>query len=184
MKLRYSLPLLGYLLTALFCCVWGSGKLQADEECPTWFIPSRPHVSNGSVSCVCGNSLGETVICNSNTNLSMLLYTNCMTYDELSNSTVSGFCAFSFHKPDAHQWYVKLPRNVSDLNDFVCGGLNRTGLQCGQCQPGLGPAVFSYTMQCLQCLDSGPGWVLYVPSQPQYFSSLSSFFKFALPQLP
>ena len=29
------------------------------------------------------------------------------------------------------------------LDEFMCGGLNRTGLLCGKCQSGLGPVVFS-----------------------------------------
>ena len=44
----------------------------------------------------------------------------------------------------------------------MCGGLNRTGLLCSNCKPGLGPAVFSYTLPCLKCLNSGYGWLLYM----------------------
>ena len=51
---------------------------------------------------------------------------------------------------------------MTKLNDFMCGGLNRTGILCSHCQPGLGPVVFSYTLQCMECLDSGYGWLLYI----------------------
>ena len=157
MNSQISLRLLVSLI-ALVSGACGSKEQQTDEECPTWF---NPQVRNGSVSCVCGNSPNEIVVCDQNSNLSMLLYTNCMTHVS-SNSTLLGRCPFAYHEPDARNLYVKLPQNVSDLNDFMCGGLNRTGLLCGQCQPGLGPAVFSYTMRCLKCMDSGPGWLLYI----------------------
>ena len=134
--------------------------MQGEEECPTWFISQ---VSNGTVSCKCGDSLGGIVLCDQDSNSSMLNYGYCVTYDESSNTTVAGWCPYNYHTPDAqHNIYVKLPQNINSLNNFMCGGLNRTGLSCGQCQPGLGPTVFSYTPQCLQCLDSGPGWLLYV----------------------
>ena len=48
------------------------------------------------------------------------------------------------------------------LNEFMCGWLNRTGLLCGKCQPGLGPVVLSNTPKCMRCLDNGLGWLLYV----------------------
>ena len=83
----------------------------------------------------------------------------CITNDE---GEVVGKCPFSYHKPDFHHLYVTLPQNTSESNAFMCGGLNRTGLLCGQCKPGLGPAVFSYTHQCLECLDSKYGWLLYI----------------------
>ena len=39
--------------------------------------------------------------------------------------------------------YVKPPQNVSQ---FLCGGLNRTGVLCSQCQEGLGTVIFP--IQC------------------------------------
>ena len=155
------MPLL-LLVSLLFASVsgaWQSRKRHVDADCPTGFIPKAFH---GSVSCVCGDRGSEIVICHQSSNTTKLLYTNCMTYDGMTNSTRFGQCPFTSHEPDGKSLYVKLPKNVEDLNDFMCGGLNRTGLLCGRCQPGLGPAVFSYTLQCLQCLDSGSGWLLYL----------------------
>ena len=129
------------------------------SECPTWFVPVN---SNDTISCNCGDSLNEGVLCDMNSNTSMLLFHNCMTYDEVNNSTVFGDCPYHYHKPDVQELYVTLPQNVCDLNEFMCDGLNRTGLLCSNCKPGLGPAVFSYTLPCLKCLDSGYGWLLYM----------------------
>ena len=129
------------------------------SECPTWFVPVD---DNGTIDCNCGSSLSEVVLCDDNSHTSMLRFQDCMTYDEASNRTLAGICPYHYHKPDVQGLYVKLPQNVCDLNEFVCGRLNRTGLLCSQCKPGLGPAVFSYTLKCLKCLDGGYGWLLYL----------------------
>ena len=109
----------------------------------------------------CGDSLDGVVLCEQESNAS-LLYLYCMTYDEVNNSMACNYCPYHYHKPDVQGLYVKLPQNVCDLNEFMCGGLNRTGLLCNDCKPGLGPAVFSYTLHCLECLESGYGWLLYM----------------------
>ena len=51
---------------------------------------------------------------------------------------------------------------VTELNSFMCSGLNWTGLLCSQCQQGLGPAVLTYRRQCVKCLDKRYGWLLYI----------------------
>ena len=129
------------------------------SECPTWFVPVN---NNDTINCICGDSLNGIVLCDKNSNTSMLRFQNCMTYNEVDNSTAVALCPYHYHKPDVEGWYVKLPQNVCDLNEFMCGGLNRTGLLCSNCKPGLGPAVLSYTLPCLKCLDSGYGWLLYM----------------------
>ena len=128
-------------------------------ECPTWFVPAY---NNGNTSCVCGDSLGGAVQCDQNTKNVSIFFQYCMTHDELNNSTACAVSSYHYHKPDVHGVYLNLPRNVCDLNEFICGGLNRTGLLCSHCKPGLGPAVFSYTLPCLKCLDRGYGWLLYM----------------------
>ena len=85
-----------------------------------------------------------------------------MTYDEINNSMACNMCPYHYHKPDVQGVYVNLPQNVCDLNEFMCGELNRTGLLCSHCKPGLGPAVFSYTLPCLKCLDRKYVWLLYM----------------------
>ena len=148
-----------------FQLVCSSGNLNetlnVNEQCPTWFVPQ---VSKGTVTCSCANSgIGpDDVLCDQSSNSSMLKVGACMTYDEATNETVQGPCPFNYHRPDVNQEYVKLPQDVTKLNEFMCGGLNRTGVLCSHCQPGLGPVVFSYTLQCMKCLDSGYGWLLYI----------------------
>ena len=155
----FLLLLLGLLFGVAFASPHGNHLSQVCQpECPTWFVPVY---NNGTMSCVCGDSLDGVVLCEQESNAS-LLYLYCMTYDEVNNSMACNYCPYHYHKPDVQGLYVKLPQNVCDLNEFMCGGLNRTGLLCSDCKPGLGPAVFSYTLHCLECLESGYGWLLYM----------------------
>ena len=155
----FLLLLLGLLFGVAFASPDGNHSSQVCQpECPTWFVPVY---KNGTMSCVCGDSLGGVVLCEEESNIS-LLFQYCMTYDDVNNSTACSYCPYHYHKPDVQGLYVKLPQNVCDLNEFMCGGLNRTGLLCSDCKPGLGPAVFSYTLQCLKCLEGGYGWLLFM----------------------
>ena len=44
----------------------------------------------------------------------------------------------------------------------MCGSLHRTGLLCGECEEGFGPALYSYTLECKKCWGHGAGWLLYI----------------------
>ena len=137
------------------------------EVCPTWFLPVRS--GSNSVSCECGSSLQGIVRCNHRTNSTQLLSTYCMTatYSNSNSATednhdqVVGQCPYN-HYSDVTFHYVPLPPAVCQINDYTCGMLNRTGLLCAHCKDGLGPVVLSYQLQCLECLDSAYGWLLYI----------------------
>ena len=75
---------------------------------------------------------------------------------------VAGSYPFNYHSHDTKDFYTTLPNYTSELNSFMCSGLNRTGLLCSQCQQGLGPAVLSYRRRCVKCLDKRYGWLLYI----------------------
>ena len=85
----------------------------------------------------------------------------CMSYHDTINDTVIGGCLFNYHHPNS-RFYITLPNDTSELNSFMCSGLNRTGLLCSQCQQGLGPAVLTYKRQCVKCFDKQYGWLLYI----------------------
>ena len=136
-----------------------SDDASGNQSCPTWFVPS-----NGpSRPCVCGSTVGGILVkCQEDQNQSLLLVGFCMTRDNSTGVTVVGSCPFNYHQDHIQQVYVKLPKDVSQLNSFMCGGLNRTGQLCGKCEDGLGPSVFSYDLKCLECLPAGYGWLIYV----------------------
>ena len=93
---------------------------------------------------------------------------DCMTY----NSTTKfaeyqhGHCPYIAHyttttNDSTNVLYIRLPDNVSLLNEFMCGPLNREGPLCGKCKDGYGTALYSYTLECSKCWGHGYGWVLY-----------------------
>ena len=50
---------------------------------------------------------------------------------------------------------------LTDLNQIICDPYNREGVLCSQCKPGYGPAVYAFSLMCVECSDNGTGWVLY-----------------------
>ena len=102
------------------------------------------------------------MLCDPSINQTLVRVSYCMDYNEEKDEVFVGECPFANKKAEVQGLYVKFPQNVSELNPFLCSGLNRTGVMCSQCQNGSGTAIFSLTIQCLSCMNSGLGWTLYV----------------------
>ena len=127
-----------------------AGNTGINHGCPSWFIPI-----NNSDRCKCDEPIhypGRVVLCDPNTNQTILRIGFCMDYDEGEDVVVVGGCLYQ-----KGSVYAKPPQNAAELNKYLCGRLNRTGVICSQCQEGLGTAIFSYSMQCLHCMNSGLG---------------------------
>ena len=90
-------------------------------------------------------------------------YNLCMTYDESTIISI-GFCPYfdlsnyNISKPG----YISLPDNISELNDFMCGPMNRKGLVCSECIDGYGPSVTSIKFRCSDCSNAWYGVLLYL----------------------
>ena len=102
----------------------------------------------------------------------------CMTYNSTIEAVEYGACPYLTHYNRTYYWdpavYIWLPENMSSLNEFMCGPLNREGTLCGKCKDGYGTALYSYTLKCSKCWGHGYGWVLYwtlelVPITVMYF---------------
>jgi hypothetical protein len=52
--------------------------------------------------------------------------------------------------------------SLAELTDMTCGVYNREGLLCGSCKPGYGPAVYAFSLMCVECRDDSLGWLLYL----------------------
>ena len=130
------------------------------DVCPSWFVRDR----RSSSGCSCRNSF-PAVKCRSGSDFPLLELGFCMTYNSENESTEYGPCPYiadynttiSF----GYVFYIQLPNNVSLLNEFMCGPLNREGSLCGKCKDGYGMALYSYTLECSKCWGHGYGWVLY-----------------------
>ena len=124
----------------------GESRDVGEQSCPTWYRETK---HNGVTKCVCGAIFDGEVVCDYETEETRMLAGYCMTYDGRINDTVIGRCPFSYHYPDTQIFYITLPNDISELNSFMCSGLNRTGLLCSHCQQSLGPAVLSYMHEAL-----------------------------------
>ena len=81
----------------------------------------------------------------------------CVTYNDetkLLSVTLSLPGFQSRHYNMTTQGYIQLPRNLSQLNDYMCGPLNRKGLVCSQCADGFGPSITSFGYKCVNCTDA------------------------------
>jgi hypothetical protein len=64
---------------------------------------------------------------------------------------------FTFTNQDRF-WYIQLPDNVSELNDYMCGPLNRKGRLCSECKDGYGLATTSVGFQYFECTKCAGAW--------------------------
>ena len=110
--------------------------------------------SNGT--CQCGKDIHNAVSCDSNQ--VSILTCNCMTYNDKEGVLV-GACPYGceFFSDDSsrgEQVYHQLPKNVSKVNDEMCGRLNRDGQLCSKCKKGFSPLAYSYDLNCMKCIKS------------------------------
>ena len=153
--MAFTQCILLYLLTLLLLCILCvecngnlTSKLNStSEKCPTWYSPTK----NGNSSCLCGHTIHNKVHCLKDDRVSLLVG-NCMTYTD--NQALVGLCPYTAHNSDpVSNLYTTMPKNLSELNEFMCGWNNRTGLLCSQCKEGLSLAVLSYERVCMECSD-------------------------------
>ena len=138
------------------------------EVCPPWFVPDN----RTSTGCSCHHKERTEVNCNSTS--TSLNFGYCMTYNSSYGLNELGKCPFIAHYITDNTHRIPLPDNVSELNEYMCGPLNREGTLCGKCKDGYGIALYSYTLECAKCWRHGYGWVLYfllelVPITVLYF---------------
>ena len=127
------------------------------DPCPPWFIPqNRTASTNATVECVCGPP-NYGIRCHPKTCDTSLRIQQCLTYNPVTRTQVIGFCLFE----SLTEIMTTLPSNVSELNDFVCGGFNREGQLCGTCKKGYGPALLT-DFKCAKCSTKNYGWALYL----------------------
>ena len=87
----------------------------------------------------------------------------CATYSEDTRSLSIASCPYfqplakGFRKSRHGKLVIDLPRNLSQLNDYMCGPLNRKGLVCSECADGFGPSVTSFGYSCVKCSDAWYG---------------------------
>ena len=93
----------------------------------------------------------------------------CATYDNNLGITYLAVCPYFRPNPVdvisyAGYHYIRLPENKSNLNDYMCGPMNRKGRVCSECMDGYGPAMMSvgFDIQCSNCTGTWYGVPLFL----------------------
>ena len=134
-----------------------SGSIKRPERptCPTWM-----YRENVSAECQCGSDVNGAVMCNATRKQVAHIDGYCITYDKHHNELVTGECLYGCLIGSV---YETLPLNVSQLNEVMCGRLNRRGRLCSKCEKDHYPLVYSYEFTCVKCTSSKySNWVKYL----------------------
>lgn len=124
-----------------------------------WTLPLRSD-ENTTVKCECGDSIQGVIKCNPISFKLAVLYCYCLTYSDILDTTVVGYCLTSCHgKHTATSIHIQ---NTSDLNNAMCGDLHRTGQMCGRCKEGYALPVYSYSLACVECSDYKYNWLKFI----------------------
>ena len=104
---------------------------------------------NGSqwCQCECGESLGDIVECDNKSLDVQLAVCYCMSpYEEDLSTIVVGACPYGCYNSKGNSAYYH-------VSDYECNRTARTGQLCGRCQTGYAPPVYSYELDCVQCIS-------------------------------
>ena len=129
-------------------------------ECPPWFFYNAT-----TKQCECYSSPSTDNIVKCTKQGALLRFGYCMTHTEGEGFFV-GLCEYfklsSFENVTNKDHYIVLPNNTSELNDFMCGPLNRKGRLCSECRDGYGPSITSMGQTCSNCTNAWYGLPLYL----------------------
>ena len=144
------------LLLACILILYHASKCTTDSSevatCPTWTYPSPPHNE-----CVCGTSLEDAIICNSET-LTVQLTVNylCIFNSKNLHTTLIGTCPYGCTG--------LLPKNVSQIEEdtSLCSYFHRKGQLCGECEDNYTLPAYSCYLGCVKCENYTNGWVRFI----------------------
>ena len=113
----------------------------------------------------------QSIILHNEDRTACIMAGQCMIYNlnDPLRRTAMGWCPYVPHNISwCHNilvgfYGVPSTRSLADLTDMTCGVYNREGLLCSSCKPGFGPAVYAFSLMCVECrYDDGLGWALYL----------------------
>ena len=94
----------------------------------------------------------------------LLSFGYCATYDEETRLLHIANCPYyplSDYNVAAPR-YIELPTNLSQLNEYICGPMNRKDVLCSECADGFGPLVTSFKYKCANCTNAWYGVPLFL----------------------
>ena len=99
------------------------------------------------MKCECGFQLS----CSSDGNKVEIGITCCATPLGQDGNYYIGGSGFLFISDNGSRHSSEMPGNTSQLEELMCSPHKRRGFMRGECIDGYGPAIFSPTMNCINC---------------------------------
>ena len=125
------------------------------QKCQCYKTPDLPYYYGGRtyrdfmVQCSEKNVLMNVAFCMTNEEAGTFIG-DCGVYSFNQNATlVDGI-------------YTELPENISELNDYMCGPMNRKGRICSKCIDGFAPSFTGFGYECANCTGVWYGVPLYL----------------------
>ena len=112
------------------------------NACPTWH-----YYNNATGKCECG----FTLQCSSDVNKVEISNTHCATPLGQEGDYYIGVSLLLYTSKNGSRLFSEMPGNTSQLEEVMCSPHNRRGFLCGECIDGYGPAIFSLSMNCVNC---------------------------------
>ena len=147
------------IITLALCQIFHYHQIFATQKCSPWaFSANVP--PNDTQQCICNpHCIYKMFHCNDR----RLIIGTCLTRDGLNSSAVIGSCPYPINIGGRmHHVYLEFPNattvQLNELDDLICGSLNRRGLLCSQCKP----AVHAFGFTCADCNERFSGWGLYL----------------------
>ena len=140
------------LVIALMCCWTHAGNPSSNPlECPPWYYTSSED------KCLFSETLSGVV--NRFGNTSKIQIGFCIDQYHNNSTLVVVQCQYNpapagnNHNPGNYTTiYQILPEHVDQLNEAVCGPLNRRGYLCSECKENYGLAAYRYYgLLCVEC---------------------------------
>ena len=129
------------------------------NSCPTWFICNDTDSVLGK--CQCGPHYHNGIRCVEKNDEMISAVLSCYCVTESKRETYLGLCFYNCERQSNDSKYPNIYHEISDktdLNEYMCGRFNRTGILCSKCAEGLSPLVLSYNLSCVNCTDGNKNW--------------------------
>lgn len=134
--------------------VWHAEVIVELLPCPPGFKANHSKKLENTF-CDCAHSYGGALICDPEASKAWLRNGNWMGKLKEGNGTyLSAVCPPGYcYETQNSSLHFHLPSNYEQLDELICGSMNRNGTLCGRCIEGFGPAVNSLTYECVNCTD-------------------------------
>ena len=159
-RMRMKWSTISFLTASLLAAVTSSLDLQLPHPhppCSPGFFPAN---STAKAACVCNNgSFDSMLICSANK--TAYISSQKQWIGNVSGVIVMGVADYIHRETDKQ--YLYLPTEWEELNEKICGSINRKGVLCGSCVEGYGPSK-AHMYKCVKCNEGSEvtNWLLYI----------------------